>query len=834
MKFLKQLSLFRFVRLQRFWGSLIYPFRRDWLNYRAQNSHSLCVTEATGTVTQTEPLSRGGRFSFGHLELEIWFLTPDLVRVNWSPGLAPIPYAIDRQDWEDVEVALEAQDDRWILSSPALQVIVHSDGCLKFQDARGQVIREELPPKQQVRLSRRMKGEGWLHQALLRSEERIYGLGERAAPLNLRTPSEKGTPRTYQMWNSDQPARYGPGADPLYLCLPLYLGLHHQGSYLMFYENSFPADFCFSEVAKAEFDGGALRYYLAIGPVPQLLERYSELTGHPPLPPRWALGYHQSRWGYETEAAVRQTALEFQARQLPLSAIHLDIDCQEDFQSFSIDPDRFPTVQAFSDELMEQGVRLIAITNPGIQASHRNKLFEEGRTQGIFCTLPNGKPILAPVWSGYCAFPDFTHPQARHWWSRQYEYLLDLGITGFWHDMNEPAVLVLWGDRTLPPQVVRHHLEGRGGDHCEAHNLYGFQQARAGYESLRDYRPEQRPFIVSRAGWAGLQRYAWTWTGDIAVSWDGLRQTISTVLGLGLSGIPYSGSDIGGFKGDPTPELYLRWFQMACFHPFYRTHCSNDSKPRTPWGYGEPYLSITREFLQLRYRLLPYFYTLAWQATQTGHPLVRPLFWVDPQDDRLWDIDDAFLLGESLLVAPIVQKGATSRSLHLPRGGWYHFWDDALLREEQVELAAPLETIPLLVKAGTVLPMEEPDRLVLHLYPPMEGSCTGTVYSDAGDGYGEWRLDQFHLTRCTETDLELTWRSQGEFAFPYGKVRLHLHGMALRNARVDGNPVSCGESWLETCPFETVHLDGIAQPASQKTEASEPALQSVDSGVRHE
>ncbi|MCX7596157.1 MAG: glycoside hydrolase family 31 protein, partial [Fischerella sp.] len=510
-----------------------------------------------------------------------------------------------------------------------------------------------------------------------------------------------------------------------------------------------------------------------------------------------ALGYHQSRWGYEKEAALKQAAAGFQKHDIPISAMHLDIDVLDGFRAFTIDPDRFPHIREIAQEFAEKGIQIVTIVNPGIKADHKDRLFQEGREQDIFCKLPNGKPVIAAVWSGMSAFPDFTNSQARHWWSRQYEYLLDLGIRGFWHDMNEPGVFVLWGDPSLPGHATQHFMEGRGGDHREAHNVYGLLQALAGYKALRDYQPQRRPFIVSRSGWAGLQRYAWTWTGDIETSWAGLRQTIPTVLNLGLSGISYSGADIGGFKGNPSAELYVRWFQMSCFLPFCRTHSANNAKSRTPWSFGEPTQSMIREFLRLRDRLTPYLYTLAWEATQTGHPLVCPVFWIDPEDQRLWDIEDAFVLGDAILVCAIVEEGATSRQITLPKGYWYDFWNDTLLEgSKQVSIDAPLDKIPLLVKSGSILPMATAQRMILHLYPPEEGNCTGQVYSDAGDGYGEWRLDQFFL-RQNEEGWELTWQQQGDYPFPYKGVQIHLHGMSLQQAWVDGTEAICQENCVD-------------------------------------
>ncbi|AFY47205.1 family 31 glycosyl hydrolase, alpha-glucosidase [Nostoc sp. PCC 7524] len=794
----KQLLLnLRLIKLRRFFGSLFYPMQRDLLERPFLSSNQ--VFAEIGDIFKAEPIARGAKFYFEKVELEIYFLAADLVRVNWQPGVPPIPYAMAGKDWPEVAVEFQEMGDRWLISTKVLQVIINHNGGLTFQNHLGQIIRQELPPQ--------LKTAGWLHQAKLLPEEHIYGLGERAAPLNLRTPQD-GKPSTtsYLMWNYDAGGRYGPGTDPLYLCIPLYMGLHESGSYLIFYENSYKATFSFNGYAAADFEGGALRYYLSVGSPAQLLDRYTQLTGRPAMPPRWVLGYHQSRWGYETEPAIREVTQGFKTHNLPLSAIHLDIDCQEEFRAFTIDPDRFPKLTEFNEELVDTGVHLIAIVNPGVKADRKSELFEEGRSQEVFCKTINDQLIIAPVWPGLCAFPDFTNPKARHWWSRQYEYLLDLGFTGFWHDMNEPGIFVLWGDPSLPQHSTLHFLEGRGGNHLEAHNVYGLLQAEAAYEALKEYKPELRPFIVSRAGWAGLQRYAWTWTGDIETSWSGLRITITTVLHMGLSGIPYSGADIGGFKGNPSAELYLRWFQMSCFLPFFRTHSANNVKPRTPWAFGEPILSIVREFLWLRYRLLPYLYTLTWETNQTGHPLVRPLFWADSKNPQLWAVEDAFFLGDALLIAPIVEEGATSRSIILPQGHWYHFWDDAPFPGgNQIDIAAPQEQIPVFVKAGSVLPIEENQQLILHIYPPVTGVGGGRVYSDAGDGYGAWRLDEFYLQRH-EQNLEITWQQQGNYPFPYKNVKLHVHGLEVQTAWIDTQEVHYQNNCLEVEQFQQIIL----------------------------
>lgn len=811
------------LKWKYFWGTMFYlsyaPYaflysrKRDRLEREYPVPPVAETFDHPGKLLRAEPSDRGATFYFEQAELEVVFLTADLVRLNWKPGMLPVPYAIACQDWDEIATRLEETVEGWVVTSfadspTAVRVVVGFDGGVKFLDGQGRFLRQDLPPQK--------LGEGWTQRSTLQPEERIYGLGERAASLNLRTPQQvtdkdgqvTQKTRSYRMWNFDAAGMYAPDADPLYICIPVYLGLHNQGSYLVFYENSFDANFSFEDVAIAAFQGGALRYYVAAGTPAQLVERYTDLTGRAPLPPRWALGYHQSHWGYRTEEAVRKEARLFQEHNLPLSAIHLDIDVQVGFRAFTIDPERFPKLAEFTRELRDMGVRFITILNPGVKYSRKSKLFLEGQVLDAFCKFADGELVIAPVWPGWTVFPDFTNPLVREWWSRQYAYLLDVGVAGFWHDMNEPAAFILWGDRSLPPRSTKHFMEGRGGDHREAHNVYGLMQAKAGYESLCRHRPQERPFIVSRAGWAGLQRYAWTWTGDIECTWGALKQTMSTVVGSGLSGLPYNGPDIGGFQGNPSAELYLRWFQMASFLTFYRTHSSNNVAHRAPWSYGEPTLSIIRQFLQLRYRLMPYFYTLAWEASQKGYAPVRPVFWSTPEDAALWNIEDAFLLGEQLLVCPITQEGARSRTVILPQGRWYHFWDDTVLEGGQsVEIDAPLERIPLLVKAGSILPMEAEQQWLLHLYPPVEASCETQIYSDAGDGYGDSRLDQLQLRR-DDQGFDLIWNSEGEFGFAYTEIQVHLHGFNIQQAWIDGNQVACeGNLVISDRPFQHLRLN---------------------------
>lgn len=781
------------ARQARFWGlrglvrSIHYSLLGEWGKLRQERPRE--PFEPVGRLLGVEQTENGAHISFERAELEVRFLLPDLVRLTWQPGVLPVPYGLAREQWPDVEVEVLETEDGWEIVTDRLRLSISRSGRLSFFDAAGKLLREELSPAR--------RGEEWVHRAPLREDERLYGLGEHTGPLDLR-----GSRR--RLWNTDPMTSYGPDQAQLYLNIPVYQSLHGEGSYLLFYENSYPATLGYEEEIQAHFEGGALRYYFVPGPPDRALQSYTKLTGRPPLPPRWALGYHQSRFSYATEEEVREVAEGFESRDLPLDAIHLDIHYMDGYRVFTVDEKRFPDLSRLARDLDAQGVRLVAILDPGIKRDSGYPLYREALEKDMLCRTKGGKVAVAPVWPGWCAFPDFTSPLVRDWWAGQYQKLVEPGIAGFWNDMNEPAVAALWGERSLA-RDVEHELEGRGGTHYEAHNLYGLLMARSGYEAQRRLRPERRPFLLSRSGWAGIQRYAWTWTGDISGSWAMLRQTIATVVGLGLSGVPYSGPDIGGFKGIIDEELYLRWFELATFLPFFRTHSALGMPRREPWSFGPEVLEHVRDLLNLRTQLMPYLYTLAWEAHRRGHPLVRPLFWLDSEDPALQGTEDMFLLGDALLVAPVLQKGERRRSLTLPPGRWYGFWDN-VPREGKVEVEAPPGHPPLFVRQGTVLPLTEGENLMLCLYPPnTDDRDGGQLYSDAGDGYGAHRIDRFEMT-SNNGSVRLEWKKEGDYPFPYDEVVVRLPGLGVQQARVDGRGVAVSGARIEAGLFSELSL----------------------------
>lgn len=511
----------------------------------------------------------------------------------------------------------------------------------------------------------------------------------------------------------------------------------------------------------------------------RVLHAWASLTGAPAVPPAWALGHHHARWGFGSEQEVRRIVAGYQERGLPLDAVHLDIDHYDAHQVFTVDRERFPKLPVLAEELRRDGIRLVSIVDPAVKSEPGNAVYDSGLAEDAFVRDGSGRLVRGVTWPGESVYPDFTHARVREWWGGLYEERLAQGFAGFWHDMNEPTSFTAFGESTLP-RSARHSLEGRGGDHREAHNVYALGMARAAYEGLRELDPQERPFLFSRSGWAGMQRYGGTWSGDVATGWPGLRASLSLVMGLGLCGVPYSGPDVGGFDGSPSPELYLRWFQLGAYLPLFRTHASLRAGRREPWEFGDDVLEHARVALVERRRLLPYFMTLALLARRTGAPYVRPLWWAAPEDRALRDCEDAFMLGDCLLVAPVLDHGADRRAVQLPRGRWYDtVTEEAYEGPAQVLLDAPLSRIPVLARAGAVVPVRGDDGgLELEAWAPARGRVGGGLaVPDPGDGWDEPELERY-VTRWEGQHVVVRRDGEGGAGKPEYPVR--VRGLGAR------------------------------------------------------
>jgi alpha-glucosidase len=775
----------RFIGASNTFATISYAIRQARLNRRTTQGMRDSAAKPPGDLLHALPIPQGARFTFERAALEILFLAPGLIRTSWTPGDPPVPYAITDRSWERDAVDVSERDGRWRVGGTQYAVEVSFSGEVSYLTSDQRKLRQEgIPVKH---------GTAWEVETHLPEQAVVLGLGERAAGLNLRGGS-------YRFWNLDPGGSYAPGHDPLYACIPVYFVLQDAGSYLVFYENAFDGRLDLSDHARLRFERGMLRSYWIPGKPVQALSQYAELTGKAPLPPRWALGYHQSRWGYRTQREVLELAAQFEEHDLALDVIHLDLDYMHGNRVFTVDEKRFPDLPGMAGDLARKGVHLVTILDPGVKVERGYDVFESGQRQDAFCRLPGGRLAQAPVWPGWSAFPDFTLHAARKWWSGLYPRLLELGISGIWHDMNEPSAFSAWGEPTLP-LATQHALDGQTGDHRAAHNLYGLLMNQAGFEALRQHRRQARPFLLSRSGWAGVQRFAWLWTGDTESTWEMLGRTISMLLGLGMSGVPYSGSDVGGFSGKPSAELYLRWLQLAAFTPFFRTHSALGTPRREPWAYNEETLLAARACLELRRRLMPYLYTQAWRTSQHGLPLMRPMFWDEPDNQDLWEIEDQFFLGDSLLVAPVVTPGAFERTVVLPPGTWHDFATGQQYGGPgEITLPVALESIPLFIRAGSLLPMNEGEGLNLLIVLPGDGEA-GFHYQDAGDGYGPWQLDRY-LLAADKGSATLKREVDGHFPGAAHRLSLQTVGMEVVRAEAGGRPLEAIAGCFEVAPFQ--------------------------------
>ncbi|WP_405578240.1 glycoside hydrolase family 31 protein [Streptomyces sp. NBC_01190] len=764
------------------WHATRSAWRRQRIDKRDLPRRGPERARVPGAALDAEPMPGGGVVRFTRSSLRVRVAVGGAVFCGWD-GAGPAPsYALAGEGpgggscpAADTRAVLEPDKDGWRVVSERLTVLVSRQGAVEMRTPGGLLLRRELPPRWWDETGQR-EGDGgarWAQRSETPADARVYGLGGRA-----------GGPRLpaggYRLWNSDPGGSFGPGDDPLYITMPVQMVVADAGCHLIFHDCTWDGRITLRDGAEGagsghdrpggcevRMDGGPLRYWVIAGTPSRVLTGWTALTGRPALPPRWALGHHHSRWGFGSEREVRRVVAGYRERDLPLSAVHLDIDHLDGHRVFTVDERRFPDLPGMAREFAAQGVRLVSIVDPAVKAEPGLAVYEEGAAVDAFVRDGRGRQVRGVVWPGQSVFPDFTDPRARAWWGGLYAERLARGFSGVWHDMNEPVSFAAFGDPTLP-RSARHVLEGRGGDHREAHNVYGLAMARAGYEGLRRLRPEQRPFLFSRSGWAGMQRYGGTWSGDVVTGWEGLRASLALVLGLGLCGVPFSGPDVGGFTGTPSPELYLRWFQLGAYLPFFRTHSAIDAGRREPWEFGDEVLAHVRESLAERVRLLPYLETLSHIARSTGAPYVRPLWWNAPDDRSLRENGDAFLLGDALLVAPVLEEGAVKRSVRLPRGRWYDTATGTRYKgRTQVLLDAPLGRIPVLAKAGAVLPVAGADGgLELEAWAPRQTRTgSGVVFTGDPEGWQAPRMERF-VSRWVDGELVVERDGGGAPGYP--------------------------------------------------------------------
>ncbi|TPX67212.1 hypothetical protein SpCBS45565_g03933 [Spizellomyces sp. 'palustris'] len=496
-------------------------------------------------------------------------------------------------------------------------------------------------------------------------------------------------------------------------------------------------------------ESGVLDLFVFVGSTPNdIFDSFTAITGRPTMPQHFATAYHQCRWNYMDEQDVADVNAGFEKHDIPYDVLWLDIEHTDGKKYFTWDKTKFPNPEIMQNNLAVNGRKMVTIIDPHIKRDDGYYITKEAREKGLFIKDKDGNEFDGWCWPGSSSWIDYTDLAARQYWAEKFQFSEYKGSTPSlytWNDMNEPSVFT--GPEVTMPKDALHH---GGVEHRDVHNVYGALLHRSTCEGhLLRSKNEDRPFVLSRAFFAGTQRYGAIWTGDNTAEWDHLAASVPMILSIGVAGVVFSGADVGGFFGNPEPDLLLRWYQVAAFQPFFRAHAHIDTKRREPWLFGEPYTSLIREAIRQRYRIMPYLYTLFWQSTQNGSPIMRPMVSEFPEDENTFGMGDQFMLGKGLLIKPVVQKDQSSVDVYLPKlAVWY---DYASLGKVSPSVAGilnvktPLEKIPVLLRGGTILPRRERIRRAsnLMLRDPYtllialdhKGEATGTIYADDGRSF---------------------------------------------------------------------------------------------------
>nr|WP_294942138.1 glycoside hydrolase family 31 protein [uncultured Mucilaginibacter sp.] len=744
---------------------------------------------------------KGNKFFFtdGDASVEVTIVTKEIIRIRLAPHsvfLDEFSYAVPELPTKQVKFSLAETDLEFKVSTEAVNCHIRKqDFFISFSDSNGIVTSSDAAP---MHWEENVKFGGYyvFCTKTCAPEESFFGLGDKATEFNLRGKRLKN-------WNTDAYS-YGWNQDPLYRSIPFYISVNDGIASGIFFDNTFKAHFDFGgeDPTKTSFwaDGGELQYYYIHGPhMMDVVKNYHILTGTHPMPPLWALGYHQCRWSYYPENKVRVIANGFRQNKIPCDGIYLDIDYMDGYRCFTWNKKYFPDPRKMIADLAANGFKTVVIIDPGIRVDDNYSVFKEGKENRYFCRRSDDYFMEGHVWPGRCQFPDFTNPEVRTWWGGLFDELVDLGVAGVWNDMNEPAV---FGSGTFPDDV-RHQYDGFRGSHRKAHNVYGMQMVRATYEGLRKQLKNKRPFTITRAGYAGVQRYSSVWTGDNVASWEHLKIGNVQLQRLSVSGISFCGTDIGGFSGEPDGELFTRWIQMGTFSPFMRAHSAGDTKEREPWSFGEPFTTINRKFIELRYKLLPYLYSAFWEHHRYGFPILRPVVMHEQETLANHFRQDEFTYGDKILICPVLEPGQTSRKVYLPKGKWYHFWSLEMVEGgQEVHVATPIDTMPMFVKAGSVIPeypvmqytSEKPiEEVKLNIYYS-DYEVNSFLFEDYGETFAyeqDIYLEKKFIVNGTAKSLRIKQSMEGLYTPRYEGYHIKINGLPFKPSKIiaDGKEI---------------------------------------------
>jgi len=638
---------------------------------------------------------RGGKLIIKTIaaEAQVSVYSPTIIRVNITKKHTSVDssFAVMQKPLKKHNCN-QTKDIIEITTSELKVTINKSPLRFTFSTIGGQVLSED-----DSRFGTTWQGEKVTSYRKLFADEKFIGLGEKTGNLDRR-----GT--AYVNWNTDA-SEHGIKTDPLYKTFPFFIGIHSGATYGLFMDNTHKSFFDFGATTDEQMswfgaEGGDMNYYFfGAQTVAGILQDFTWLTGRMEMPPLWSLGYQQCRWSYMSAKEVLKVAHTFRKKQIPADVLYCDIDYMDNYKIFTWDKKTFPEPKAMLDELKAMDFKLVTIVDPGIKVEEGYKEYDEGVANKYFATYPNGENYVANVWPGRCHFPDFYRADVREWWGKAFTALTEPGVDGFWNDMNEPAA---WGQNI--PDIVQF------GKYTmpEVRNAYGLEMARATYDGTKKLLNNKRPFVLTRAAYPGVQRYSAVWTGDNSAYDAHMLLGQRLVNSIGLAGVAFTGVDIGGFTGNPTPELMVRWNSLGVYTPMFRNHACIGTIYREPWRWGKKNEAIIKKDIEYRYCLLPYIYSGFYQSHQTGLPLSRTLAIDHSHDTKVYDAhyQNQFMFGDGMLVAPVVSTEHQAK-VYLPKGHWYRLSTGEPFKGGKVINAdAPLTDLPVFVKAGAIIPMQ--------------------------------------------------------------------------------------------------------------------------------
>jgi alpha-glucosidase len=753
------------------------------------------AVKSIGNVTDVQISGQQVKLTTGVAHVEVTVYTPSVIRVRMDKQQLgdDFSYAVIAKPQTTKSNIIQTANEVTIVTDSVKLVIGKKPFHAAFYTLDGKVISED-----ETGLNTSWVNESVTTYKHMQDGEHFVGLGEKTGNMD-----RKGA--GYTNWNSDT-FGYRTDQDPVYSTIPFYIGVHHEVTYGIFMDNTYQSDFNFgasnNRFSSFSARGGEMNYYFIYHKqLADVITSYTSLTGRMKMPPLWSLGYQQNRYSYYPETEVMRIAQTLREKKIPADGITLDIHYMDKYKVFTWDKQRFPDPAKMNSKLEGMGFKLTLIVDPGIKTEKGYDVYESGLKNNVFIKYADSTNYTGEVWPGWCHFPDFTAPAGRAWWQQEIKKYADVGVNGIWNDMNEIST---WGQKM--PDNVLFDFEGKRVSHLQGHNVYGLQMARASYDGFRKAL-NKRPFILTRSGYSGLQRYTAIWTGDNRAEDDHMLLGIRLLSSLGLSGVPFTGMDVGGFTGNPSVSLYARWMQIGAFSPYFRNHTGVNTKSAEPWAFGEEVLEIVRNYVNLRYQLMPYLYSSFYEATQNGKPIVRSLAINYTHDEKVYStkFQNQYEFGNGFMIVPFAGAD-TYGNIYFPQGNWYDLYTDEVLAGEQEKIIpVTLNKLPVYVKESSIIPMQSlvqttaqkpTDTLTVHIY---KGNVNNSFmyYEDDGESYN-YENGSFYKRTITydAAKKQITFaKAEGSATSKFKRIKLMMHGFANQSMKVNNKAIKPGSEF---------------------------------------